>query len=386
MRYVVIIFLLAASTFSSAVGQSRTRRSSPAAQTSKYHATVDENEAIFTFPLVPTQKYEWCPGGLQYAWSVKIDAGNEHFELGYFMFTAMGASPCGQGNIQKLLREGQFSLFRQNDDAGTQITGIVDGRFATYGENYSDEFLNEKTIVSGFATPNQLTIKVSGPKTVQLLFATRPQQLTFESQLLEKKKSVSVPITYRSSPLSAQTASVTNDRAMQAGACLAKEQAAELIKQLVPDDVMTYQLSGNLIYQRTTLADMKRYYPVAYLFYQKGYLAMQDNGYSVTQPLTAKGRRLVEQYRRNAGIPDEAELPFATKTMVSVDKVTCAGKKMRIDTTYKLQPTQNVLDILGTDIYSLQPFDKPWKVGIEFTNRDGTWSIPERFNLFPNIQ
>lgn len=154
----------------------------------------------------------------------------------------------------------------------------------------------------------------------------------------------------------------------------------------MPDAVITYQLSGNLIYQGQALSDMERYYPVAYLFYQKGYLAMKDNGYSVTQPLTTKGQNLIERYRRDTDVPQEADLPFARKTLVSVDGIICVGKRMRIDTTYKLQPTQTVLDILGTDIYSVKPFDKPWKVGIEFANRNGTWSLPERFNLSPSIQ
>jgi hypothetical protein len=385
MRYVVIIFLLAGSTFSSAVGQSRTRRSSAAAQPAKYHASVGDNEAVFTFPLRPTQKYEWCPGGLQYAWTVTIETDNQQFELGYFMFTAMGASPCGRGSIQKLLREGQFSLFKQNDGAGSLVTGVVEGGFVTHEDSYSDDFLTEKTVVSGFAGPNQLTIKLSGPKTIQLLFANRPQHLTFESQILDKKKSLNIPITYQSRTASTQTTSVANDAGKGPVKCMANERAGELVSKL-PDEIITYQLSGNLIYQGQSRSDMERYYPVMYLFYLKGYLTIEDNGYSVTQPLTPKGTRLVEQYRRGTGVPGEADLPFAKKTLESIDKVTCVSNKMRIDVTYNVQLTQNSLDILGTDVYRVTPFDKPWKVGIEFTNRNGTWSLSQRSSLSPNIQ
>jgi hypothetical protein len=386
MKHIVITFVLAVTASSLAAGQSRTKRSAPAPQAVKYHATVDENEAVFTFPLVPTQRYEWCPGGLQYAWTVKIHSENQDFEFGYFMFTAMGASPCGRGNIQKLLREGQFSLYKQNDGSGAMITGVAEGRFVTYEDNFSDEFLSEKTIVSGLASQNQLTIKLSGAKTIQLLFADRPKYLTFESQILEKKKSMNVPVTYASKFPSTRTNSVTGNTAKQAATCMTKEQAGELVKQLVPDHVITYQLSGNLIYQRLSLADMKRYYPVSYLLYERGYLAMQDNGYSVSQPLTPKGQRLVAQYRRDTDVPQEADLPFATKTLVSVDKVTCVGNKMRIDSTYKVQPTQTALDVAGTDIYRVKPFDRPWKVGIEFTHSNGAWNLPKNLNLSPGIE
>lgn len=210
MKHTFITFVLVFIISSFAAGQSKTRRSTPAPQV-KYHATVGKNEAAFTFPLVPIQKYEWCPGGLQYAWTVKLNLNNQDFEFGYFMFTAMGASPCGRGNIQKLLREGQFSLFRKTDESDSQIAGVTEaGCLATYQDNYSDEFLVEKTIVSGFANQNKLIIKLSGAKTLRLLFANRPKYLNFESQILEKITSISVPVTYTANYLSAINKSCAN--------------------------------------------------------------------------------------------------------------------------------------------------------------------------------
>ena len=69
---------------------------------------MSENEAVFTFPINPQKQYEWCPGGLQYAWNVSAQNGNDNFEFGFSLFTAMGASPCRKGNFLDLLREGEF--------------------------------------------------------------------------------------------------------------------------------------------------------------------------------------------------------------------------------------------------------------------------------------
>jgi hypothetical protein len=387
MKELILAFVIAVNVPCYVAGQVRAKRPVPAPLATGYHATVGENEAVFTFPLPPTQIYEWCPGVLQYAWTVKVNSDNQNYEFGYFMFTAMGASPCGRGNIQKLMREGQFSLFKQNDGAGSVITGVTgEGRFATYEDRYSDEFLAEKTDVSGFAGRNQITIKLSGPKAVRALFASRPRYVTLESQILEKQKSVSVPVIYASKIPHTGAAPVTAKTAKQAGTCMSKGQAEELVKQLVPNDEITYHLSGNLIYQRLSLADVRRENPMDYLFYEKGYLEMRDDGYSVLQKLTPRGQRLINQYGRENGIPDEADIPIATKTLVSVDKVTCAANKMRVDVTYQVLPTQNALNMLGTDIYRTKPFDRPWKVGVEFTNGDDTWSLRKNFSLYPSFQ
>ena len=386
MKKLILAFVIAVNVPYYTAAQDRVRRPAPAPQATGYHATVGENEAVFTFPLPATQIYEWCPGGLQYAWTVKVNSDNQNYEFGYFMFTAMGASPCGRGNIQKLMREGEFSLFKQNEGAGSAITGVTgEGRFATYEDRYSDEFLAEKTDVSGFAGRRQITIKLSGPKAVRALFANRPRYVTLESQILEKQRSVSVPVVYASKISHTGAAPVTAKTAKQAETCMSKEQAEELVKQLVPGDEITYRLGGNLIYQRLSLADVRREKPMDYLFYKKGYLEMQDDGYSVFQKLTPRGQQLVNQYGRESGISDEADIPIATKTLLSIDKVTCAANKMRVDVTYQVLPTQKALDMLGADIYRTKPFDHPWKVGVEFTYGGGTWSLRKNFSLYPRF-
>jgi hypothetical protein len=139
---------------------------------------------------------------------VEVNSGNQDFEFGYSMSPKWGASPCGQGNIQKLLRKGQFSLFkRDSEDNSTQytlVTGLTREGFITY-DNNADVSLVEKPVVSGFASPNKLTIKLSGTKSLQRLFANQPKYLTFTSQLLENKKTESVLVTYTAKFLSAKT-------------------------------------------------------------------------------------------------------------------------------------------------------------------------------------
>lgn len=378
MKRMCIPFLLVLCASSFVAGQSRVRRPTPAPG-ANYQATVNDNEAVFTFPISPTVKYEWCPGGLQYSWTIKINSNNQDFELGYFMFTAMGASPCGQGNIRKLLREGQFSLFRQSGESGSLITGVTEeGRFATYEDNFSDDFLAEKTVVSGFVSGNKLIIKVSGAKTLQLLFANRPQYITFESQILEKKRSTTVPVTYTANYLSAINSSPqgrpTNS---QAPACLTVNEAKDLINELIPNEPIRYRLSEAVTYKPiTSIAEVRQWYPVTYLFYQKGFLRMEDNGY-VFHFITSKGQNLNAQY------PDG--FPIATKVLISVNKVSCRGKKLRIEAAYKINPTQSAIDSLGREIYAVKPFNQPWKVGVEFTYQNGKWNLQENFYLSPVI-
>lgn len=373
--FIVFLSIIAASSF--AVGQSKTKKTS-VSQTVKHQAVVDVNEASFIFPINPTQRYEWCPGGLQYAWTIEVNSNNQNFELGYFMFTAMGASPCGQGNIQTLLRDGQFDIFRQDGESGSVITGLTEEGFATYEDNYSDEFFIEKTIVTGMATQNKLTIKLTGAKTIQRLFANQPKQITFNSQILERKKSVNVPVTYTAKFLAAKNGSPQNPQVKNRNStCLTNNEAEELIRELIPDDPIRYTLEDALNYKPIDrLADIKTDFPVTYLFYQKGYFRMEEGGY-VFQFITSKGENLKARY------PDG--FPLATKTLVSVNKVSCVGKKLRVDVTYKINPTQTALEILGNGIYTIKPFNQVWKTGIEFVSKGNKWNLPEKFYLSPRI-
>jgi len=361
-----------------AAGESRTQKltsKSPAG----YHAAVDQNEAAFTFPLVSTQKYQWCPGGLQYAWTVKVKANDQEFEFGYFMFTAQGAAPCGEGNLQKLLSEGQFSLFRHSGGSDSLITGVTEeGGLATYEDNYSDDFLAEKTVVSGLPSQNKLILKVFGIRTLRFLFANRPKYVTFETHTFEKKESISVPVTYTANHLSAIDSSAQRRvvKMQTPRTCPTLDEAKDLINELIPDDPINYQLAEAVTYKPIeSLAEVKQNFPLAYLFHERGFFRMEERGY-VFQFITDQGRRLNAQY--------PGGFPLGTKSLTSVNKVSCKGDKLRVEVTYRINPTQAALDMLGRDIYAIRGFSEPWKVGIEFTYGNGKWNLPANLYLSPN--
>jgi len=214
MKHLFIAFVLIITTSYFVAGQRKPKKSTFVPQTVKYQAVVDKNEAVFTFPLKPSQRYEFCSRGLRYVWSVEVNSDSQDFEFGYFLSPKWEFSSCGQGNIQKLLRKGQFSLFkRKSEDTSTEytvVTGLTAEGFVTY-DNFSDESLIEKPIVSGFASSNKLTIKLSGTKSLQLLFANQPKYLNFTTQTLENNKNVSVLVTYTAKFLSAKKPSTQND-------------------------------------------------------------------------------------------------------------------------------------------------------------------------------
>lgn len=378
MKYIFVAFLLIVAVSPFATGQSKNRKSTLTSQTVKYQAIVDENEAVFIFPLKPNQQYEWFPGGLQYAWTVKVNLNNQDFEFGYYMFTAQGAGSGGQGNIQKLLKDGQFSLWKQNSESGSTIIGLTEEGFATYEDNYSDDFLVEKTIISGIATQNKLTVKLSGAKTIQKLFANQPKQITLTSQTTQSEQSVSIPVIYTAKFLAAKNGSPQNRPVKTRNStCLTNDEAKELINELIPNDPIRYTIEDALTYKPIeSLADIKTGYPLAYLLYQKGYVRMEESGY-VFSEITDKGKNLNAQYPNG--------FPLATKTLISVNKVSCVGKKLRVDITYKINPTQVALENLGNDIYRIKPFNQVWKTGIEFISKDGKWNLPENFYLSPVI-
>jgi hypothetical protein len=195
-------------------GQRKTKKTSSFPQAVKYQAVIDKNEAVFTFPLKPSQKYEFCSRGLQYVWNVAVNSDDQDFVFGFSVSPKWAVSPCGKGDIQKLLRKGQFSLFKReregNSTSHTLVTGLTEEGFLTYADNVEDPLI-ETPVVSGFANSNKLTIKLSGTRSLQRLFADQPKYLTFTSQLLEDEKTESVLVTYTARFLSPKTASVDNN-------------------------------------------------------------------------------------------------------------------------------------------------------------------------------
>ncbi|MEI7997578.1 MAG: hypothetical protein WCH01_22040 [Methylococcaceae bacterium] len=127
-----------------------------------YQAVVSEKEAVFTFPVNSQQQYEWCPGGLQYAWNVKAQNGKDSFEFGFSLFTAMGASLCGKGDFTTLLNEGQFSIWKINKDSISIVP-----------------YLKVKHVVS--SDRQFLNVMLKDQEAIKLIFSKKPKYIIFQS-------------------------------------------------------------------------------------------------------------------------------------------------------------------------------------------------------------
>lgn len=147
----------------------------PASAQKNFQAVVNDNEATFTFPLNPNQEYEWASGGLTYQWSVIVTNNRKRYEFGFSLYTAQGASPTETGDINALLKAGQLSVW-----SGTKVLDNVK--------------------VEGYASKakDKLTIKITGRKSIQLLFSSKPKYVTFSTllELFEKPTNVRVPVKY----------------------------------------------------------------------------------------------------------------------------------------------------------------------------------------------
>lgn len=142
----------------------------------EYQATISEKEAVFTFPI-KQDHYEWCPGGLQYTWNVKIENNRTDFELGFYLFTAISASPCEKGNFSALLQAGQFNFFKVTRKESSVVSNAeINHRASEKGKN--------------------LEIIISDKKTINLLFSSKPKNAIFQSQILNKKITKKAPISY----------------------------------------------------------------------------------------------------------------------------------------------------------------------------------------------
>lgn len=144
--------------------------------TKSYGAVVSEGEAVFTFPINPQRHYEWCPGGLQYAWNVSAQNGNDRFKFGFSLFTAVGASPCETGDFAALLRSGQFSIWKVKGDSASIVSGNVEHTVSGDGR--------------------LLSIILRGKDAVRLIFSKRPRHVIFQAQVLERNYSREVPVVY----------------------------------------------------------------------------------------------------------------------------------------------------------------------------------------------
>lgn len=354
--------LLLLLTFASlAVAQSSTGQTRRSANQSRYQATVTNTEASFSFPLSPGRSYRWSNGGLTYEWSVTVNSHGSSYELGFFLFTPMGATMEEKGDIRALLRAGQCSVFRVEANGASTESDV----------QASSADINCRA----GANRTTLTVRLVGEDSVGYFFSERPESLSFRTQIgLEAKSStVRVPVRYiaKSSQVSTTRSSIP---------CLTSTEARDLLMALEPfRQTVTYTLGDSLVFNRLSLPDVQRNYPITYLFFRRGFIALEDNGANTFQSLTRKGQQLNASYSN--------EIPFATLSLGSVDKVICKGPSAKVQTSVIAKPTQAAINILGDAIFRTGPFSTPNDKVVSFLYRNGKWMLGEyaRSEIMPSL-
>jgi hypothetical protein len=206
MPRTLLLVILAVAISPIVLGQERRKTPQPSNRVRRYQAIIGQKEAVFTFPIAPGRQYEWCPGGLQYGWYVEVKNNRRDFDFGFYLFTAMGAAPCGKGDLQHLLEAGQFSVM------GT----------GGYGEGTEQHrVLSNQAAVAGFANQSrdELTIKLSGENVIRLLFSGEPQYCVFKTKKLGKDYSTRVPLVYKSTGTRNALLEKTNKRICPSKSC-----------------------------------------------------------------------------------------------------------------------------------------------------------------------
>lgn len=155
---------------------------------SSYTAALTDTEARFVFPFDANAIYEWCPGGLQYGAEVKVGRG---YQLGFTMFTPMGASNCERGDLEKLLDNGQTSVWKKGSDGSS---AVVPAKISTQLSN----------------TKDALVVTLEGRDVINLLFGDRPSKVTLVRTLKTEISEKSVRVEYRGQSPKATTPSAPN--------------------------------------------------------------------------------------------------------------------------------------------------------------------------------
>ncbi len=159
-----------------------------------------------------------------------------------------------------------------------------------------------------------------------------------------------------------------NNRTTPSGKCLTAKEAESLLQKSSPmNKSITYVLEEALRYSNLSLSNVRRDFPVTYLFYQKGYLQMEDNEVHTFGFITAKGRELKGQY------PDG--IPLSSSPSVSVKRVNCSGKKLTVAVSVQAKPTQFAISLLGSGISKINLFGTPRKRIINLNFRNGRWQV-----------
>ena len=146
-----------------------------------FTAVVSASEANFVFAVPERTAWEWrLPetrnAGLEYAWTVTIQASADHrYALGFSLYNFPSLQPS-HGDFRALLQAGGFGVAEVHP-----------------GYNQVDRTLKLEAV----ASTNRLVITVSDPQTFRRLFLERPTEVTFSIQLPgQGRTSRTVPIVY----------------------------------------------------------------------------------------------------------------------------------------------------------------------------------------------
>ena len=158
----------------------------------------------------------------------------------------------------------------------------------------------------------------------------------------------------------------TSVMAQRRGQCLGVKEAELLLKNLSPlsEETSFFLPDDGNVFHGNSLSTMKINYPIVYLFYQKGFLKLDYNGNTFSD-LTNKGRQLKTRYPRG--------IPLSTQEIVTVTRVTCTKSKAQVYVTLRARPTQVALDLLGSSVLQVEPFNKSQKKVVILIKRNGNW-------------
>jgi hypothetical protein len=151
--------------------------------------------------------------------------------------------------------------------------------------------------------------------------------------------------------------------------CVTTKQVEEAILLLEPFQHPSNYLLTDDRYSDHRITDVQRNYPIAYLFFKKGFIRLEENGTHTFSDFTSKGRELVKNYPQG--------IPFSSQTLLSISNVKCIGKNAVVEITLIPKPTEIAIKLLGSTITQAECVTVPQKKKIKLFYTSGKWQVGE---------